>query len=214
MNEQQHLDTLSDIKRMMERSTRFISLSGLSGVCAGVAALVGTAVAIYWIKEYYYNWDILGQHDHQAFLQLKVRLFVLSALVLVTAVGSGLYFTWRRARRKGDKIWDNVTRKVLVNLAIPLVAGGAFILGMIYNNIPILITPTCLIFYGLALVNVSKYTLSDIRYLGLLELALGILNIFITRYGLYFWAMGFGVLHIVYGILMWWKYERSGEQAV
>jgi len=72
-----------------------------------------------------------------------------------------------------------------------------------------MVTPSCLIFYGLALINGSKYTVSEVRYLGYLELVLGIVNLWATRYGLYFWAAGFGVLHILYGIVMWNKYERN-----
>jgi hypothetical protein len=140
---------------------------------------------------------------------LKVRLIGLALLVLFVAISAGCYLTWRRAKKNGEAIWDGVARKVLVNLAIPLAAGAAFILGTLYNETPILITPTCLIFYGLALVNASKYTLSDIRYLGLAEIGLGIINLFAVRYGLYFWAIGFGVLHIVYGTSMWLKYERK-----
>ncbi|WP_295128982.1 hypothetical protein [uncultured Chitinophaga sp.] len=209
MNEQQHLDTLTDIKRMMERSTRFISLSGLSGVIAGVSALVGACLAYILLRDYYYEWDVLGNHSREAFLHLKVRLVGLALLVLLVAISAGCYLTWRRAKKNGEAIWDGVARKVLVNLAIPLAAGAAFILGTLYNETPILITPTCLIFYGLALVNASKYTLSDIRYLGLAEIGLGIINLFAVRYGLYFWAIGFGVLHIVYGTSMWLKYERK-----
>ncbi|UYQ93101.1 hypothetical protein MKQ68_23755 [Chitinophaga horti] len=209
MNEQQHLDTLTDIKRMMERSTRFISLSGLSGIIAGAAAIAGGAVAFVLIRDYYYQWDVLGNHSRQDFLHLKVKLMVLALAVLVIALTAGCYLTWRRARRNGEAIWDGVARKVLVNLAIPLVAGGAFVMGSLYNEVPVLIAPVCLIFYGLALVNASKYTLSDIRYLGLVEIALGIVNLFAVRYGLYFWVLGFGVLHIVYGTSMWWKYERG-----
>jgi membrane protein implicated in regulation of membrane protease activity len=98
---------------------------------------------------------------------------------------------------------------VLINALIPMIAGGAFIAGLLYNNLEAMVAPVCLIFYGLALVNASKYTLSDIRYLGIAEIILGILNVFYLRRGLYFWAVGFGVLHILYGAIMWWKYERQ-----
>jgi hypothetical protein len=209
MNEQQHLDTLTDIKRMMEKSTRFISLSGLSGIIAGVAALAGGFVGYWLIKDYYYQWDVLGNHAYNALFHLKVKLVAIALAILVVAIGSGCVLTWRRARRNGEAIWDGVARKVLINLAIPLAAGGIFVLGSLYNDIPVLVAPACLIFYGLALVNASKYTLSDIRYLGLVEILLGALNLFAVGYGLYFWVVGFGIMHIVYGTSMWMKYERK-----
>ena len=84
---------------------------------------------------------------------------------------------------------------------------------MLQHNDWRFVAPACLVFYGLALVNASKYTLTDIRYLGYCEIIVGLLNMQWIGQGLYFWAFGFGVLHIVYGILMWWKYERGNPQS-
>jgi hypothetical protein len=71
------------------------------------------------------------------------------------------------------------------------------------------VAPATLVFYGLALVNGSKYTLNDIRNIGYLEAGLGVVSMFVPGYGLWFWALGFGVLHIVYGVTMYYKYERA-----
>jgi hypothetical protein len=207
----QSLQTLRDIKRIMERSSRFISLSGLSGLSAGVCAVAGAWIAHGWMKEYYV--DLFGQHGHlreEADL-LKWKLIGLGAVVLVAALASSSWFTWRKARRSGLPVWDPTAKRVLINMAIPLVAGGLFIVGLFYHTVWYMIAPSCLIFYGLALVNASKYTLGEIRYLGLLEIALGLANMYYPQWGLYFWALGFGVLHITYGLIMWWKYERGPE---
>lgn len=213
MNEQQHLQTLSDIKRIMERSSRFISLSGLSGVWAGLTGLAGACIAYSWLNNYYNAWEFRGGYSDADYASLRLKLILLAAGVLLVALAGGTYFTWRRARRNGLPIWDATSRKVLINIAIPLATGAFFIMGLIADNQVALIAPSCLVFYGLALVNASKYTLSDIRYLGIAEIVLGILNLFFLRNGLYFWTLGFGVLHIVYGIVMWWKYERSAKSA-
>jgi len=209
MNEQQHLETLSDIRRMMERSSRFISLSGLSGISAGITALAGGYIAYTWLTGYYTRWETTGAFNLADFKLLKVKLIILAGIVLGVALCVGTFFTWRRARRNQLPIWDATSRKVLINIAIPLAAGGAFIGGLLYNHLEGMVAPTCLVFYGLALVNASKYTLSDIRYLGITEIILGVINLFFLRRGLYFWLLGFGVLHIIYGALMWWKYERQ-----
>jgi hypothetical protein len=209
MTEQQHLDALSDIKRMMERSSRFISLSGLSGIFAGCAALAGAGISYNWLHDYYISWNTSGRFDAEGFAWLRVKLIVLALIVMVFALVGGVFFTWRRARRNKLPIWDVTSRNVLINALIPMIAGGAFIAGLLYNNLEAMVAPACLVFYGLALVNASKYTLSDIRYLGIAEIILGILNVFYLRRGLYFWAVGFGVLHIFYGAIMWWKYERQ-----
>jgi hypothetical protein len=211
MNEQQHLEAISDIRRIMERSSRFLSLSGLSGVSAGVAALAGAAIARHLFFNYYRNWFHNGFSDVE-FNLLRLQLIVLGCAVMFVAFSAGLYFTWRKAKRAQLPIWDATSRKVLINGLIPMLAGGAFIAGLLYNNLEIIVAPTCLVFYGLAIVNASKYTLTDIRYLGIAEIILGIVNMFYLRHGLLFWALGFGVLHIFYGVFMWWKYERTATQ--
>ncbi len=210
MTDQQHLEALTDIKRMMERSSRFISLSGLSGISAGACGLIGAFIANKWLNEYYLRWNATGVHSHSDFLTLKFRLIVLGFSVLAAALIVGTFFTWRKARKNNLPIWDLTSRKVLINTAIPLAAGGAFIAGLLYNHLEALVAPTCLVFYGLAIINASKYTLPDVKYLGICEVILGTINLFYLREGLYFWAIGFGLLHIIYGALMWWKYEWKG----
>jgi len=210
MSEQnQHLDTLRDIRKMMQRSSRFISLSGLSGVAAGTWALIGAYFAYDWINEYYDQYNGYGHFTGSSFQQLKLNLFLLAAAVLVLALLSAFYFTWRRAGKNKIPMWDHSMKLLTINLLIPLITGGLFILAMLQQNDWHFIAPACLIFYGLALVNGSKYTLTDIRYLGFLEIILGLVNTQFPRSGMYFWAIGFGILHIIYGFVMWWKYERN-----
>lgn len=129
-------------------------------------------------------------------------------VVLACSLLTAFYFTWRKAQRMKVPFWDHTSRKLLINMSIPIIAGGFFVLGLLRYNEWRFIAPVCLIFYGLALVNASKYTLSEIRYVGMIEIILGLINMWWIGYGLYFWALGFGVLHIIYGILMWWKYDR------
>ncbi|OMP79463.1 hypothetical protein [[Flexibacter] sp. ATCC 35208] len=211
MTDQQHLSTLSDIKRIMDRSSRFISLSGLSGVCAGIAGLLGAAIADVWISEYYNRWNTSGIFVREDFNLLKIKLTILGLIVMGIALAGGIYFTWRKANKDGASIFGKTSRNVFYSGLIPMVAGAAFIAGMVYNNFEVLVAPACLLFYGLALVNASKYTFRDIKYFGIAQIILGIINVFYLRRGLYFWALGFGVFHIVYGVMMWWKYERNAE---
>jgi len=129
--------------------------------------------------------------------------------VLVAALASSFYFTWRKANNNHLPVWDRSSKKLLANLLIPLIAGGIFVTGLFYHNAWHFVAPACLIFYGLALVNASKYTVMDIRYIGILEILIGGVNLYFVSYGLYFWAIGFGLLHIIYGLIMWRKYDRS-----
>jgi hypothetical protein len=207
----QQSDTLreiSDIKRIMERSSRFISLSGLSGIAAGLCALIGAYFANNIIGDYYHDYNQGRGYTDKDFSSLKIKLLLLAAIVLVAALLLSFVFTWRRAKQNRLPVWDLTARKLMWNVLIPLISGGLFILAMLQYSEWRFVAPASLIFYGLALVNGSKYTLTDIRYLGYFEIILGLINTQYTGYGLYFWAVGFGVLHIIYGIIMWWKYEK------
>ena len=210
-DETQQLEALQDIRRMMKRSSRFISLSGLSGIAAGIWALIGAWFAYDWIHEYYVNYENAG-YTGDEFQSLKYNLLGLAAIVLLLALVSAFYFTWRKARRSNLPVWDHTSRNLIINMMIPLITGGLVILAMLEYNDWRFVAPLSLIFYGLALVNGSKYTLSEIRYLGIAEIILGLINTQFIGWGLYFWAIGFGFLHIIYGFVMWWRYERnSGE---
>jgi hypothetical protein len=202
MNEQQQsLQELHHIKQIMEKSSRFISLSGLSGISAGLFALLGAWFAVKRISMYAHEKSI----DYDTLIS---QLMFIAAFVLIAAFVAAFIFTYLRSKKDGVSIWGATTNRLLINLAIPFIAGSFFVLRILQMGHVFLIAPTCLLFYGLALVNASKYTLGEIRYLGYSELILGIINLWIPGYGLVFWAAGFGGLHIVYGIIMWRKYER------
>lgn len=207
MNQQQdQLAALHEIRNIMDRSSRFISLSGLSGVAAGVSALIGAVAVKWYLVAHHINYtQHAGRH-----LTGEAIMFMaaVAALVFILALCSASYFTARNARKSNRRVWDSKTERMLVNLFIPLGAGGIFCAILIYHELLYLVAPVMLIFYGCALLNASKYTLSDIRYLGLCEIVLGLLSAFFVGYGLLAWTVGFGVLHIVYGTLMYFKYER------
>ena len=208
---QQSLEDLQHIKKMMERSSRFISLSGLSGIAAGVCALVGA-----WFASQKINCWVKGDCQLSHLIdaggrQLLNELFRIATLTFVAAFALAFLFTFLRSKKNSMPMWGNATMRLLWNTAIPLMAGAIFLFRMMQMGQFDLIAPGCLIFYGLALINGSKYTLGEVKYLGYGILLLGIINLWYVGYGLHFWAMGFGVLHIVYGIVMWNKYERKGN---
>lgn len=209
--ETDHLAQLQEIRSLMERSSRFISLSGLSGVCAGVFALAGAFAAYLYLdnnvntSDYY---DYAVNHDGEANRDL-LQFFVIDALlVLIASLAAGFLLTLRSARKKGQPMWDATAKRMIINLMIPLATGGIFCLILMQHRLVGLVAPATLLFYGLALLNASKYTLDDIRYLGICEIILGLLGSVYLGYGMIFWAIGFGVLHIVYGIVLYNKYER------
>ncbi|PQA61089.1 hypothetical protein [Siphonobacter curvatus] len=204
MIQEDPLRDLSEIRQMMERSSRFLSLSGLSGIFAGSVALVGAAAAWKFLEGTPSLVTTPFADRPYGFYQFFIVNF--GGVLLLSLIG-GFYFTNRRARIKGWKIWDATSKRLFVNLAIPLATGGIFCYFLLFRA-PELIAASTLIFYGLALINASKYTHSDVRNLGLCELLLGIICGWFAATGtsLLFWALGFGVLHILYGIILYRKY--------
>ncbi|RYY70780.1 MAG: hypothetical protein EOO13_05440 [Chitinophagaceae bacterium] len=215
MNEQeQSLEAIHDIKRMMERSSRFISLSGLSGVSAGICALVGAWLAhpyVFGTRDLLIdsNVGIAQAMSNDYSIIFNTWLFWIAAGTFLAALLSAFFFTYIKSKKEGIPIWSHSSRRLLINVGIPLLVGGIFLFKLLQFGTFGLVAPGCLLFYGLALINASKYTLDEIRYLGYGQILLGIINLNFVGYGLYFWAVGFGILHIIYGIYMWQKYERK-----
>jgi hypothetical protein len=202
---QKHQEDLAHIRSMMERSSRFISLSGLSGVFAGLSALVG---GLYVYQLFKANGLDYFNNEHKLYsVNLVSELFWIGVVILACAFAFGIFFTIRKSRKYDLPIWTSATKKMLFNLAVPLFTGGVFCLALIYHESYGLVAPATLIFYGLALINAEKYTFSDVKYLGFSELILGLVSLFYIGYGLIFWIFGFGILHILYGLVMFKKYK-------
>ena len=199
MNKENYLKDLNEIRGIMEKSTRFITLSGLSGVSAGIIALFGALLAY---KTVYNQQDYLGYRQASLDAATISTLLSIAAGTLILAAVSVIYFTRQKARKEGQRIWSVHVQRLLINMAIPLVTGGILCLMLLVKGYIGLIAPLTLLFYGLALVHASKYTMETIRSLGILQIVLGLVATWFIGYGLIFWAVGFGLLHIVYGIYM------------
>ena len=196
---------IESIRKLMERSVKFISLSGLSGILSGLYALAGAGMAYYLIEfsSSSPGYDSAEMHERGMLLNLVGIAFG----ILVASLITGFWLTARKSQRVGAKIWDATSKRLLINLAIPLVTGGIFILTLLTQGEAALAVPACLIFYGLALINASPNVYEEVRYLGYSEITLGLIAAWCTDYALIFWALGFGVLHILYGAMMYKKYD-------
>lgn len=210
MNDQpNHFKDIQDIKSMMERSSKFLSLSGLSGISAGIIALLGAATAFYLLDfgniKYDEHFYLLPPYSDNNTL---LKLFLLGLITLISALGSGIYFSWQKAKKHNLPFNKRITKLLLINLLIPLITGGILCVIMFLRHDVSWLASITLIFYGLSLVNASKYTLNEIQYLGVSEILLGLLAAIFVDYGLLFWSVGFGVLHIIYGIIAYLRYEK------
>lgn len=186
---------------MMERSSKFLSLSGMSGVSAGIFALIGAGVGHLILKG---EFSITGV--------LLYDFIILAALVLICALAVGFFFCLRKAKKSGAKLWMPVTWQIIKDFSVPMIVGGIFCVILVYQGALRMVAPSMLIFYGLALIYAGARTYRDIKILGACEILLGLIAGIFVYNGLLFWSIGFGVLHIVYGILIYYKYDMKSAK--
>lgn len=212
MNKQQdQLDAIHDIKRLMERSSRFSALSGLSGVVVGVFAIIAVLI----------SYSILGISALESVSYLNMLapsgvintelmnlLAINYGITLLVSFLTAFWLSKRNAIKRKEKTWDLSAKRMLINFSIPMIAGGCYCFILFTQNHTELIIPATMLFYGLGLLNASKYTVDDIKYLGVLMVVLGLLGSIFINQALLLWGLGFGVLHIIYGSFMYFKYEK------
>ena len=195
---------LSSIRQLMERSSKFISLSGWSGILAGVYALAGAGWSYMLLKNH--SGIIDSDHDIS---DPMIRQFSLIALaILILSAVTAYWLSMRKAKSRNENIWNPVSRRLLTASGIPFFTGGLFIVIMLLKGDYTSIASASLIFYGLALVAGSQYTFNEVKWLGICEILLGLLALILPGNGLLIWSIGFGLLHILYGSIMHYKYER------
>lgn len=201
---EKYIEDLKEIKEIMNRSTRFISLSGLSGVSTGIVALTGVYIAYqtFFKKQDYLVYDATNLSNEGI-----SHLLLIALGTLILAIASAFFFTKRKNKNRNESLWNNSAKELIFNLIIPLIAGGLLCLMLLLKGFIGILPPLTLLFYGLALVNSSKYTFPEIRSLGLIEIIVGLLAFQFIEYGLIFWAFGFGFIQIIYGLIVQKKYK-------
>ncbi|TKK66125.1 hypothetical protein FC093_17870 [Ilyomonas limi] len=205
--EQDYIRDIAEMRSLMERSSKFLSLSGLAGIMAGVYALAGAYIAYRFFN---FNPDkiVYSIVKPESLYADLFKVVLLAIIILILAIGTAIFLSFKKAHKRGEKLWNPTARRLLIHMAIPLIAGGLLILILTSKGLIGLIAPFTLLFYGLALYNAGKFTYEEVKSLGLIEIGLGLISSYFVEYGLLFWTVGFGVVHIIYGIYMHYRYER------
>jgi len=199
-NQHDYIDDITEIRRMMVRSSKFLSLSGWAGILAGIFALSGAWFAHSVLK--FQPDGFLYSHPNIETVSLT------AAIILLFSLAAAFFDSRIKAKKRNEKAWNSTSKKMLTSMAVPLLIGGTLILLLSFNNLLGLAAPLMLIFYGLSLYIAGFYTFREVRVMGFVQIVLGILNTVLITTGLLFWAIGFGVVHILYGLYMHLKYER------
>lgn len=211
MSNEKYLQDIQEIRSMMDRSTRFISLSGLSGILAGVYALIG-AFYIHGLlgnatgDHNRYAGDLSQQIQHSELFQKSI---ITAIAVLIAAIITAYVLTSIKAKKHQQKVWSSQSTRLITNFLVPLVTGGLLTVVFLQQQLYWLVAPSMLIFYGLACYTAARYTLGTVKYLGITCVILGLINTQFIGYGLYFWAAGFGFCHIIYGAVMYFQHDRK-----
>ena len=211
MENKEALNTLHDIKNLMEKSTKFLSISGISSILVGIYACIGTGLAYFILEKQAFSDTFLNIPLLNVGTSYQLMLICLIALgVLTLSLFTAVTMSYRKAKKVSRNIFkDKSVHRLLWNFFLPLLTGGILCFSLIWHQHYGLTSSIMLIFYGLSLVNCSKYTYSDIRYLGYAEIVLGLIDSFVVSHALLFWVIGFGLLHIVAGIYFYYKVERQ-----
>jgi len=202
------IEDLNQIKSIMERSTKFLSLSGWSGIWVGLCGLLAASVLYYWQTSSTYSYENLTLEDPYQTAYTAEMLLVLAIATFVIAVVGGFYFTIRKTRKQGKSFLNQVTKRLLVRFSIPLTIAGILCLILYKYHLLQLALPTTLLFYGLALFSVQEDTVKEVKTIAALEIVLGLLAFYFLDYTLLLWAIGFGLVHLLYGIILWNKYDK------
>lgn len=205
--QQDYIRDISDIRSMMERSTKFLSLAGWAGIMAGIYALIGAYTAYYYFN---FNPDaiVYSTYSEPGKMDVLLKVTLLACIILILSVSTAIYLSQRKASKRNEKLWNATSKRLLINMSVPLFAGGIFSIILISKGLIGLLAPVTLLFYGLSLYLASKFTFDDIKILGLLNISLGLLSSYFTNYGVVCWAIGFGLGHVAYGIYVHYKYEK------
>ncbi len=212
-SENKNLEDIRAIRQMMEDSSKFLSLSGLSGIAAGVFALLGASYTYFFIFEggqHFYN-EYMISLTSKSTLEIRISLLIVAALVFIAACISGFWFSYKKAKKAGTKLWSITAKKIIFEMGTILVLGGTFCLILIIHGDLRMVASTTLLFYGISLISIAKYTHRDIKYLGYCQAFIGLISALFLSYGIVFWSIGFGLLHIIYGVVMYLKYDRCKD---
>lgn len=203
------LNELSEIKMMMTRSTKFLSLSGWSGIWVGLCGLLASGTLYYWQTLATFSYLPLSDSDPYQTAYTPFMLVGLAIVTFITAVAGGFYFTIRKTKQSGTPFLTSVTKRLLVRFATPLVIAAVLCL-ILYSHYLVEYTlATTLLFYGLALFTIQEDTVKEVKSIASLEIILGLLAFYFVDRSLLFWALGFGAVHLLYGIILWNKYDKT-----
>jgi hypothetical protein len=181
------LDNLRFIRETMERSASFTAIPGYGGILMGVTAIGAAIIAHYQpsLRGWLVTWLV------EAFL----------------AFGIGILAMWQKAKNSGDSLNSAPARKFAFGFAPPLIA-GIILTGLLYfKGLFTYLPAVWLTLYGTAVVTGGAYSVRIVPIVGWIFMSLGLVSVFLpTGYGNLLMGLGFGLLHLVFGLIVARRY--------
>lgn len=173
--------TLSTIRTLMERSTRYTNLSGHAGIAAGVLTLVGCLLR----------------------MELKTPFFPTWLGVLVAACCANVYFTAEMARANGEPLWTRQAKTALLALTPSFLAALVLTVVLERAGQRALLPGIWMLLWGCGTLALSFFTPRVISLLGATFMGAGSVTLLLPP-GSDAVAMGltFGAIHLVYGVVL------------
>ena len=181
------MDNLSFIRDTMERATSFTAVPGWGGVAMGVVALVAAGLA-----------------RRSADASEWLAIWVVAAAL---AAGIGAAALVRKARRAEGYVLTRPARRFLLGYLPPIFVGALLTAALSRGTLVGALPGTWLLLYGTGLVTGGVFSVRIVPVMGACFMALGALALFSPEeWGNVWMALGFGILHIVFGLLIARRY--------
>lgn len=187
-------ENLRVIRELMERSTRYTTFSGYSGVLAGTASITGCIIT--WLL----------QQGPSGLYPARVPFLLTWSLVVLFAIGADYLLTKRHAARVGKHILSRLGQQMAFASLPGLGTGALLTLLLVRHHLLNEVYPLWMLCYGIAICAVGLFSQREVKYLGALFLCAGALTLVLIQgqpgWGLPMMALSFGGFHIVWGVLM------------
>ena len=181
----------------MQQNSSYFSLSGLSGILVGIYGLL-TVYMVHMLTSTY--GDGFDGSSQLPIALLEIGILVLAVVMILVALITLRIRAKRSAKKHNEKLWSPFSKKLRFHTLILLLLFIVILAVVANKGYYSIITPLMLLLYGIFLLNLSRLV-GRLRYLAFAELILATIAYFIYDKELLFLGLGFGIFHIIYGIV-------------
>jgi len=190
----------------MQQTSTYFSLRGWTGILLGIYGLLIVYLVHMLTNTYGDGFDGSSQLPI-ALLEIAIMVFAVVTVLI------SLITLWirakRRAKRHNEKLWSSLSKKLRFHTLIPLLLFVIILIIIANKGYYSSITPLLLLLYGIFLLNLSRFSSGRLKYLAIADIFLAIIAYFVFDKEMLFLGLGFGIFHIIYGLMTFNKKRLS-----